>query len=440
MDISSKQVVQDARDYTLFPWSVQSTVQPIHMTKAQGVWFWDGEGNKWIDFCAQIMNVNVGHQHPKVLEAIKRQVDELCYAGPTMVTTPKAELGKRLVEVSGLAKAFYCLSGTEANESAMKIAKLVTGRNKIITRYRSYHGDTMGSMSASGDFRRWAVEPGIPGVVRVFDPYCYRCPFGASEGTCSWQCVTHIEEVIQMEGPQNIAAMLAEGITGTNGLLVPPAGYWPRVRALLDKYDILLIDDEVMAGFGRTGKWFATQHYGIMPDMITFAKGVSSSLMPLGGVIVNRRISDHLDTHMLWTGLTGAGHPVCCAAGIACMDVYVEENIFENVEKQGAYLAARLEEMKAKHACVGDVRHIGLFSMVELVRDKATKEPLAPYGGTSPEMGKLAAFLRSKNLYTYSRFNLFFIAPPLVITEDELKYGLDIVDEALTLVDGALGA
>lgn len=440
MDISSRQVLQDARDYTLFPWSVQGAVQPIHMTKARGVWFWDGNGDRWIDFCSQIMNVNIGHQHPKVLEAIKRQVDELCYAGPTMVTTPKAALGKRLAEVSGLAKSFFCLSGTEANESAMKIARLVTGRNKIITRYRSYHGDTMGSMSASGDFRRWPVEPGVPGIVRVFDPYCYRCPFGASEDTCSRQCVSHIEEVIQMEGPQNIAAMLAEGIAGTNGVLVPPVDYWPRVRALLDKYDILLIDDEVMAGFGRTGTWFATQHYGVKPDIITCGKGVTSSLMPLGAVIVNKRIAEHLEDHMLWTGLTGAGHPVCCAAGLASMDAYVEEKIFENVEKQGAHLASRLEELKAEHACVGDVRYIGLFSMVELVSDRATKEPLAPYGGTSPEMGTLAAFLRSRRLYTYSRFNLFFIAPPLVITEEELKYGLDIVDEALTLVDRALEA
>jgi taurine--2-oxoglutarate transaminase len=440
MALTSQQVVQDARDYTLFPWSVQGAVQPIHMTKAKGVWFWDGEGTKWIDFCSQIMNVNIGHQHPKVLEAIKRQVDALCYAGPTMVTEPKAELGKRLAEVSGLAKAFYCLSGTEANESAMKIAKLVTGRSKIITRYRSYHGDTMGSMSASGDFRRWPVEPGMPGIVRVFDPYCYRCPFGGDEATCSRQCVSHIEEVILMEGPQNIAAMLAEGITGTNGLLVPPADYWPKVRALLDKYDILLIDDEVMAGFGRTGKWFATQHYGIKPDMITFAKGVSSSLMPLGGVIVNRKISDFMEDHMLWTGLTGAGHPVCCAAGVACMDAYVEEKVFENVEKQGAYLAERLEAMKAAHPCVGDVRYIGLFSMLELVRDKATKEPLAPYGGTSAEMGVFTSYLKGKHLYTYSRFNVAFIAPPLVITAEELKYGLDIVDEALTQVDKALDA
>ncbi len=440
MALSTQQVVQDARDYTLFPWSVQGAVQPIHMTKARGVWFWDGDGNKWIDLCSQIMNVNVGHQHPKVLEAIKRQVDELCYAGPTIVTEPKAELGKKLAEVSGLAKAFYSLSGTEANESAMKIARLVTGRNKIITRYRSYHGDTMGSMSASGDYRRWPVEPGIPGIVRVFDPYCYRCPFGADEATCSRQCITHIEEVIQMEGPQNIAAMLAEGITGTNGVLVPPEDYWPRVRALLDKHDILLIDDEVMAGFGRTGKWFATQHYGIKPDIITCAKGITSSLMPLGAVIVNRRIADHLEDHMLWTGLTGAGHPVCCAAAIACMDVYAEEGVFANVERQGAHLAARLEDMKAEHGCVGDVRHIGLFSMVELVRDKSTKEPLAPYGGTSAEMGALTAYFRSKHLYTYARFNQFFIAPPLVITEEELDYGLDIVDKALSVVDGALGA
>ena len=438
--MESAQVIQDARDYTLFPWSVQGAVQPIHMTKAQGVWFWDGEGNKWIDFCSQIMNVNVGHQHPKVLEAIKRQVDELCYAGPTMVTTPKAELGKKLAEVTGLAKSFFCLSGTEANESAMKIARLVTGRNKIITRYRSYHGDTMGSMSASGDFRRWPVEPGVPGIVRVFDPYCYRCPFGASEETCHRQCVSHIEEVVQMEGPQNIAAMLAEGITGTNGLLVPPDDYWPRVRALLDKYDILLIDDEVMAGFGRTGTWLATQHYGIKPDMVTCAKGITSSLMPLGAVIVNRLVADFLEDHMLWTGLTGAGHPVCCAAGVACMKVYEEEDVFANVAKQGAYLGTRLEEMKARHACVGDVRYIGLFSMVELVKDKATREPLAPYGGTSPEMGRLAAALRTRHLYTYSRFNVFFIAPPLVITEEELQYGLDIVDEALSEVDRALGA
>ncbi len=285
---TSAQVIQDSRDYTLFPWSVQSAANPIHLTKAQGVWFWDGDGNKWLDLCSQLVNLNIGHQHPKIIEAIKRQADELCVAGPGFATEPRAELGKKLAEVTGLAKSFYCLSGTEANESAMKIARLYTGRHKIITRYRSYHGDTMGSMSVSGDFRRWPVEPGVPGIVRVFDPYCYRCPFGKTVDSCNRECVSHIEEVIQMEGPHTIAAMLAEGITGTNGLLVPPDDYYPKLRALLDKYGILLIDDEVMAGFGRTGKWLATQHYGIKPDIVTCAKGLTSSYVPLGAVIVSR--------------------------------------------------------------------------------------------------------------------------------------------------------
>jgi taurine--2-oxoglutarate transaminase len=337
--------------------------------------------------------------------------------------------------VTGLAKAFYCLSGTEANESAMKIARTYTGRRKIITRYRSYHGDTMGSISAGGDFRRWPVEPGVPGIVRVFDPYCYRCSFGKTVDSCSRECVSHIEEVIQMEGPHTIAAMLAEGITGTNGLLVPPDDYYPKLRAMLDKYGILLIDDEVMAGFGRTGKWLATQHYGIKPDIVTCAKGLTSGYMPLGAVIVSGEIADHLENNMLWTGLTFSGHPVSCATAIAVLAVYEEERVFENVERQGAYLAERLEVMRTKYACVGDARYKGLFSMLELVRDKTTKEPLVPYGGSSPEMSKLAAYLKSRHLHTFVRFGTFFIAPPLIITEEELEYGLSIIEDALAEVD-----
>jgi taurine--2-oxoglutarate transaminase len=435
---TSAQVIQDSRDYTLFPWSVQSAANPIHLTKAQGVWFWDGDGNKWLDLCSQLVNLNIGHQHPKIIEAIKRQADELCVAGPGFATEPRAELGRKLAEITGLAKSFYCLSGTEANESAMKIARLYTGRHKIITRYRSYHGDTMGSMSVSGDFRRWPVEPGVPGTVRVFDPYCYRCPFGKTVDSCNRECVGHIEEVIQMEGPHTIAAMLTEGITGTNGLLVPPDDYYPKLRTMLDKYGILLIDDEVMAGFGRTGKWLATQHYGIKPDIVTCAKGLTSSYVPLGAVIVSREIADHLEKNMLWTGLTCSGHPLGCAAAVASLAVYEEEKVFENVERRGAYLAERLEAMRATHACVGDARYKGLFSMLELVRDKTTKEPLVPYGGSSPEMGKLAAYLKSRHIHTYVRFNTFFIAPPLIIKEEELKYGLDIVEEALAEIDQML--
>ena len=438
MDSNSKKVVQENRDYTMFSWSVQATSNPLHMTRGEGVWFWDGDDNRWLDFSSQLINLNVGHQHPKVLEAIKKQVDELCFAGPGFATEPRGALGKKLSEVTGLAKSFFTLGGAEANENAMKIARLVTGRDKIITRYRSYHGATMGSMTASGDPRRWPVEPGIPGIVRAFDPYCYRCPFGQKVETCARECVSHIEEIIQMEGPSNVAAVMVEGITGSNGLLVPPDDYYPRLRALCDKYGILLIDDEVMCGFGRTGKWLATQHYGVKPDIVSCAKGLTSGYLPLGAVIVSEAIANYFENHMLWGGLTYSGHPVCCAAAVANLSVYEEEHIFANVERQGRYLASRLEAMKRKYACVGDVRYKGLFSVVELVKDKASREPLAPFNGSGPEMAKLASHLKSKHLYAFSRFNMLWVCPPLIISENELSHGLDIIEQALVLVDQAL--
>jgi taurine--2-oxoglutarate transaminase len=439
MDSNSKKVVQENRDYTMFSWSVQATSNPVHMTRGEGVWFWDGDDNRWLDFSSQLINLNVGHQHPKVLEAIKKQVDELCFAGPGFATEPRGALGKKLSEVTGLAKSFFTLGGAEANENAMKIARLVTGRDKIITRYRSYHGATMGSMTASGDPRRWPVEPGIPGIVRAFDPYCYRCPFGQKVETCARECVSHIEEIIQMEGPSNVAAVMVEGITGSNGLLVPPDDYYPRLRALCDKYGILLIDDEVMCGFGRTGKWLATQHYGVKPDIVSCAKGLTSGYLPLGAVIVSDAIANYFENHMLWGGLTYSGHPVCCAAAVANLSVYEEEHIFANVERQGRYLASRLEAMKRKYACVGDVRYKGLFSVLELVKDKASREPLAPFNGSGPEMAKLASHLKSKHLYAFSRFNMLWVCPPLIISENELSHGLDIIEQALVLVDQALG-
>lgn len=439
MERSSKQVIQENRDYTLFSWSVQSTSNPIHMAKSKGVWFWDGDGNRWLDFSSQLININVGHQHPKVLEAIKKQVDELCFAGPGFATEPRGQLGKKLAEVTGLAKSFFCLGGAEANENAMKIARLYTGRDKIITRYRSYHGATMGAMTASGDPRRWPAEPGIPGIVRAFDPYCYRCPFGKTPDSCKRECVSHIEEIIQLEGPHTIAAIMVEGITGSNGLLVPPDDYYPKLRALCDKYGILLITDEVMSGFGRTGKWLSTQHYGIKPDIVTCAKGLTSGYMPLGAVIVSKPIADYFEDHMLWGGLTYSGHPVSCAAALANLTVYEEEHLFENTLEQGRYLGERLEAMRKKYACVGDVRYIGLFSVLELVKDKTTKEPLAPFNGSSPEMQKLVGYLKSKHIYTFSRFNMLWVCPPLVINREELKYGLDVIEEGLALVDEALG-
>src|SRR6201987_3333620 len=438
MGANSRKIVQENRDYTMFSWSVQGASNPIHMKRGEGVWFWDGDDNRWLDFSSQLIPPNVGHQHPKVLDAIKKQVDELCFAGPRFATEPRGALGKKLSEVTGLAKSFFTLGGAEANENAMKIARLFTGRDKIITRYRSYHGATMGAMTASGDPRRWPVEPGIPGVVRAFDPYCYRCPFGQEVESCARECVSHIEEIIQMEGPSNIAAIMVEGITGSNGLLVPPDDYYPRLRALCDKYGILLIDDEVMCGFGRTGKWLATQHYGVKPDIVTCAKGLTSGYLPLGAVIVSETIANYFENHMLWGGLTYSGHPVCCAAAVANLAVYEEEQIFANVELGGRYLASRLETMKRKYACVGDVRHKGLFSVIELVKDKASREPLAPFNGSSPEMAKLAEHLKAKRLYAFSRFNMLWVCPPLIIKESELGQGLDIIEEALLLVDQAV--
>lgn len=435
---SAHDIAQQNREYTMFSWSVQGGALPPVMTGGKGSQFYDGDGNAWLDFSSQLINLNIGHQHPRMLEAIKKQVDQMCFAGPSFATEPRGQLGQKLAEVTGLAKTFFTLGGSEANENAIKIARLVTGRDKIITRYRSYHGATMGSMTASGDPRRWPVEPGVPGVVRVFDPYCYRCPFGKTPDSCGRECVSHIEEVIQMEGPDSIAAILVEGITGSNGLLVPPDDYYPKLRALCDRYGILLITDEVMSGFGRTGKWLATQHYGIKPDIVTCAKGLTSGYMPLGAVILSQPLADYFDTHMLWGGLTYSGHPVCCAAAVENLAIYEDEGLFENALELGAYLGQRLEAMKARYACVGDVRYKGLFSVLELVRDKATKEPLAPFGGTSPEMGQLAAHLRSKHVYAYSRFNFLWVCPPLVITKDELDAGLDVYEEALALVDQAI--
>lgn len=437
---SASEIAAENREFTLFSWSVQAKADPIAMTGGRGAWFWDADGNQYLDFASQLVNINVGHQHPRMLEAIKAQVDTMCFAGPGMATEPRGKLGRELARVTGLAKSFFTLGGSEANENAIKMARLYTGRDKIVTRYRSYHGATMGAMSASGDPRRLPVEPGVPGVVRVFDPYCYRCPFGKTPDSCSRECVTHIEEVLHYEGPENVAAILVEGITGSNGILVPPDDYFPRLRAICDRHGILLITDEVMSGFGRTGAWLATQHYGIKPDIVTAAKGLTSGYMPLGAVIVNEKIAEFFETNMLWGGLTYSSHPVSCAAAVANLAIYEDERVFENVREQGAYLAERLELMRLRHPCVGDARGKGLFWVLELVKDKATREPLAPFNGTSPEMSRVAALLRERGLYAYTRFNWIFVVPPLVIGREDLDRGLAIIEEALQLADSLIMA
>lgn len=441
--MTGQEIVELNRQHTLFSWSAQSAVHPIPMARAEGVYFWDADGRRYLDFSSQVMNVNVGHGHPKIIAAIKEQADRLLYAAPSFATEVRGRLGEALAEIApgDLSKSFFTLGGAEANENAIKLARMVTGRSKIITRYRSYHGATYGAVSASGDPRRLANEPGIPGIVRVFDPYCYRCVFGQSRETCRRECVSHIEQVIQFEGPENVAAILMEGVTGTNGVFVPPDDYWPRLRQICDRYGILLISDEVMSGFGRTGTWFAVDQWEVVPDMITAAKGITSGALPLGAVLVSKRITDYLEDRVFYGGLTGNSHPMCCAAALATLDVYREEGLLENAQRLEPIVAQALSDLQKRHPCVGEFRGLGLFWVIELVRDRTTREPLAPWRASSSEMGAMArikANLRDQGLYTEVKWNWIFVAPPLSITEDQLAEGLALIDRALELGDASL--
>jgi len=340
-----------------------------------------------------------------------------------------------------LNKTFFTLGGSESNENAIRIARLVTGRHKIIARYRSYHGGTAGSATLTGDPRRFGAEPGIPGICRVLDPYRYRCGFCREKPGCTLQCLQHVEEVVEYEGPSNIAAIIMETVTGTNGIIVPPDGYLAGLRALCDRHGILLILDEVMSGFGRTGKWFATNHWNVVPDIMTIAKGLTSSALPLGGVVMRDRVASYFDEHLFYGGLTYNSHPMSCAAAIATLKVYAEDRLIENAERLGRLLAQELAKLKDRHPSVGDVRSIGLFSIVELVKDRTTREPLAPYNAKADQMttmNRFNAFLRENGLYTFIRWNNFFVNPPLCITEEQLLEGLAIVDKGLKLVDESL--
>jgi len=438
--MTAEEIIQQSKEYTFFSWSVQSEVNPIPMDHAEGVYFWDASGKRYIDFSSQLMNLNIGHQHPKVIAAIKEQAGKLCYSHPAMATEPRARLGKILAEVTpgDLKKTFFCLGGSEANENAIKMARLYTGRHKILSQYISYHGATHGSIALTGDNRRWAVEPTMPGVVHVLNPYCYRCPFGWTRETCHRECIEHVEEVIQYEGPKNIAAIFLEGVVGSNGIIVPPDDYWPRMREICDKYGILLISDEVMSGFGRTGKWFAVDNWDVAPDIITMAKGVTSGYVPLGAVVVSEKIAQHFETNKLWCGLTYSAHPLSCAAGVATVKVYEEDGLIENAAEVGKHLGKGLEELKTKHTSVGDVRYIGLFSVIELVKDKRTKTPMATRNATAIEMktmNEVGKYLREHGLFTFIKANMIFVVPPLCITESQIDEGLTIIDQALNISD-----
>ncbi len=437
--LTTQEIVQMNREYTFFSWSVQGQVNPIPVEKAEGVYFWDTDGKRYIDFSSQLMNTNIGHQHPKVIKAIQDQAAKLCFVHPGNATEVRGLLGKKLAEVTpgNLKKTFFTLGGAEANENAIKIARFFTGRNKILARYRSYHGATHGSIALTGDYRRLAVEPAMPGAVHFLDPFCYRCPFGLKKESCQRQCITHVEEVIKYEGPDKVAAIIMEGVVGSNGLIVPPEDYWPRIREICNQYGILLISDEVMSGWGRTGKWFAVDNWGVVPDIITTAKGITSGYVPLGAVIVSEPIAKFFDDKYLYAGLTYNGHALACAAAVATIEVYEEDHLIENAATLGKYLGEALEDIKSRHPSVGDVRYIGLFSTIELVSNRATKEIFTP-----PVMAEVGKVLRQNGLFTFIMANnmgsMLFVVPPLCITKEQLDEGLAIVEKALQVTDKAV--
>ncbi|MGD0825385.1 MAG: aminotransferase class III-fold pyridoxal phosphate-dependent enzyme, partial [Terriglobales bacterium] len=379
--MTGQEMVDLTKKHTLFEWSAQSKVDPIPVARAKGIYFWTPEGKRFIDFNSQLMSVNIGHGDERVIRAISDQASALAYANPFMATEPRARLGAKLAEITpgDIDTFFFTNGGAEANENAIKIARFYTGRHKIVARYRSYHGATAGAISLTGDPRRWTVEPGIPGVVRVLDPY-----HGIERGWESAEAsLALIEETIQLEGPHTIAGFILEPVTGTNGILVPPDGYLEGVRKLCDKYGILMIADEVMSGFGRTGAWFAVDHWKVIPDLLCMAKGLTSSYIPLGAVGMRKQIARHFDDRVFYGGLTYNSHPIGCATALATIRVYEEDDLIENSRKMGAIMRMLGSELQAKHPSVGAVRSIGLFGIVELIRDCKTRQPMAPFNGTS---------------------------------------------------------
>src|SRR6266498_10251 len=434
--MTGDEIVDLCRRHTLFEWSAQSAVDPIPVARAKGIYFWTPEGKRFIDFNSQLMCVNIGHGDERVIRAIQEQAATLAYANPFMATEVRARLSVKLAEITpgDIDAFFFTNGGAEANENAIRIARLFTRRHKIAARYRSYHGGTAGSLTLTGDPRRWAAEPGIPGVIRIPDFY-----HGIQQGSDSTEEVlTRTEEILQLEGPQTVAAIIVEPIVGTNGILVPPDGYMQGLRKLCDTHGILLIADEVMAGFGRTGEWFSVDHWQVVPDLLTMAKGLTSAYVQLGAVGMRRHIAEHFEKNVFYGGLTYNSHPLACAAALATIAVYEEDGLIENSRHMGAAMGGLLEDLERRHPSVGATRSIGLFGIVELVRNAETREPMAPFNGTSSEMQALSKFFRQEGLYTFVRWNTFFTNPPLCITEAELREAFAIIDRGLEITNRAV--
>ena len=431
--MTGEEMVALCRRHTIYEWSAQTKVDPIPVARAEGVYFWTPEGKRYLDFNSQLMCSNIGHSHPKVVKAIQQQAATLAYANPFMATEPRARLGAKLAGITpgDIDTFFFTNGGAEANENAIRVARVVTGRHKVLVRYRSYHGGTAGAIALTGDPRRWAAEPSIPGIVRA--PEFHR--WGKREPEPVDACLRELEDVIRYEGGPNIAAFIMEPVVGTNGLLIPPDGYMQGVREICDRHGILLIADEVMSGFGRTGRWFAVDHWKVVPDIITIAKGLTSAYVQLGAVGLRPHLVRAFQERAFPGGLTYNSHTLACATALATIAVYEEEGLIENAERMGRILRERMKELEKKHPSVGATRSIGLFGIVELVRDRARYEPMAPYNGTSEEMAALGRFFREQGLYTFVRWNTFFANPPLIVTEAQLEEGLKVVDRGLEITD-----
>jgi len=443
IDLPDSEVLPLSMEHNFWTWSAQAHVNPIPIKKAKGVYFWDTDGKRYLDFNSMVMCVNIGHGDERVIEAMVDQARELPFAGPGMATKPRALLGKILDEVcpEGLSKFLYTLGGADANENAIKFARSYTGKSKVLTRYRSYHGASYGAIALTGDPRRAAWEPAVmPGVVHFLDPYRYRSTFHRTNPTISEADFTrdylnHLEEIILYERPETIAGIMIESVTGTNGVIVPPEGYMQGVRALCDKYGLLMIADEVMSGFGRTGKWFAVDHWQVKPDIMTMAKGLTSGYAPLGAVALRPEIASIFDERPYEGGLTYNGHPISLAAAIANIQVMREDHLVEKAAQTGLDLSRMLKNLQEKHPSVGEVRSIGLFGVIELVKNRETKEPAAPFGKGSPEMNAVKKYMSDHGLFAYTHWHTILIIPPLIITPEELEEGFNIIDKALEITD-----
>jgi taurine--2-oxoglutarate transaminase len=431
-------VVAD-RGHVFYPWSAQAVIKPMLVTGAEGSYFTDDSGKRYLDFSSQLVNANIGHQHPKVVAAIKAQADLLCTVSPLHANGTRNEAARLIAELApeGMSKVFFTCDGSEAVEHAARMARLHTGRIKLLSTYRSYHGSTTTATNLTGEPRRWPNDYGSTGTVHFFGPFLYRSPFhSASEEEESARALEHLEQVVALEGPSTIAAVVLESVPGTAGIMPPPPGYLAGVREICDRHGIVYIADEVMAGFGRTGRWFAFENYGVVPDLVAFAKGVNSGYVPLGGVIISDAIAASFEERVYAGGHTYSGHPLACAAAVATIEVMRQEGIVENAARIGEnVLGPGLRELVDKHPCVGEVRGLGVFWALELVKDKATREPLAPYGGSSPAMAELMAACRQRGLVPFSQFNRVHAVPPCNVSEAEAREGIAILDEALSVAD-----